>query len=275
MALLDGAWSRVDSWPVDHASVAVVTGDGTFTHGDIHRRQRIASVSKPLSAYACLIAVEEGSITLDDPVGQEGCTVRHLLSHAGGYAFDGATPVGKPGARRIYSNTGFDMLAAHMEQATAMSFVDYLAEAVFAPLAMGDSALEGSCAKDVWSTTADLSAFLAELRAPRLVSRETFLDAVVPVFPDLSGIVPGVGSFDPCPWGLGFEIRGHKQPHWTGARNSPLTFGHFGGTGTFIWVDPIADVAVAMLADREFDEWGLAHWPDFNDEVLVALGRAR
>lgn len=275
MSLLDGAWSRVDSWPVEHASVVVVTSDAVFSHGDTGRRQRIASVSKPLSAYALLIAVEEGSISLDDPVGQPGCTVRHLLAHAGGYSFDGTTPVGKPGAKRIYSNTGFDMLAAHLEQATAMPFVEYLAEAVCAPLGMGDTALEGSCAKDVWSTTADLTAFLHELNNPRLLSRETFLDAVTPVFPELSGVVPGIGSFDPCPWGLGFEIRGHKSPHWTGTHNSPLTFGHFGGTGTFIWVDPIADVAVAMLADREFDEWGLAHWPDFNDEVLVALGRVR
>lgn len=273
MPVLDGAWALLDSWPVDHAAAVVVTTEGTHAHGDVLRRQRIASVSKPLVAYACLVATEEGSISLDDPVGQPGCTVRHLLAHAGGYPFEGGSPVGKPGTRRIYSNTGFEMLADHVERASGISFPDYLSQAVFEPLAMTHTALQGSPAKDVWSTVDDLALFLGELRNPRLLARETFLDAVMPVFPALAGIVPGVGSFDPCPWGLGFEIRGDKSPHWTGSRNSRLTFGHFGGIGTFLWVDPVADVAVAMLAEREFDEWGLAHWPAFSDEVLTSLGR--
>ena len=86
-------------------------------------------------------------------------------------------------------------------------------------------------------------------------------------------ILPGIGSFDPCPWGLGVEIRGHKTPHWTGTRNSSSTFGHFGGIGTFMWVDPVADVACIMIAEREFDEWGMENWPVFNDTVLSCLGR--
>jgi CubicO group peptidase (beta-lactamase class C family) len=95
----------------------------------------------------------------------------------------------------------------------------------------------------------------------------------MPVFEHLSGVVPAVGTFDPCPWGMGCEIRGHKTPHWTGTKNSAATFGHFGGIGTFFWVDPVADVACAMLAEREFDEWGLSLWPAFSDEVLLAVGR--
>jgi CubicO group peptidase (beta-lactamase class C family) len=97
--------------------------------------------------------------------------------------------------------------------------------------------------------------------------------AISPTFPDLAGVVPGIGSFDPCPWGLGVEIRGHKTPHWTGTRNSSSTFGHFGGIGTFMWVDPVADVACVMITEREFDEWGMEHWPTFNDAVLSCLGR--
>lgn len=273
MSSLNAAWALVDSWPVA-ASVAVVSRSGVETHGDVSRVQRIASVSKPLAAYAVLIACEEGSISLDDPVGQPGCTVRHLLSHAGGYSFDGATPVGKPEAKRIYSNTGFEMLASHVEQSTGISFVEYLDDAVFAPLGMHSSSLQGSCAKDVHSSVDDLVHFIHELRSPTLIARETFIDAVVPVFPELSGIVPGVGPQDPCPWGLGFEIRGHKDPHWTGLQNSAATFGHFGGIGTFLWVDPVADCACVMLAEKEFDEWGMAYWPSFNDAVLSAVGRS-
>jgi CubicO group peptidase (beta-lactamase class C family) len=272
MSELQPAWDIADSWPVD-ASIAVIDRNGVETHGDTSRRQRLASVSKVLSAWAVLIAVEEGSINLDDAVGQTGCTVRHLLAHAGGYGFEGAQPVGRPGTKRIYSNTGFDMLAAHVEHSTGIAFVEYIDDAVFAPLGMHHTALEGSCAKDVFSTIDDLVLFAEELRSPTLIARDTYLDAVSPVFPDLSGVVPGFGSFDPCPWGLGIEIRGHKNPHWTGTRNSASTFGHFGGIGTFLWVDPVADIACVMIAELDFDQWGATLWPVFSDTVLSCLGR--
>jgi CubicO group peptidase (beta-lactamase class C family) len=165
------------------------------------------------------------------------------------------------------------MLAAHVEERTGISFVEYIDDAVFAPLGMHSSSLQGSCAKDVHSSVEDLVHFIHELRSPTLIARETFLEAVVPVFPELSGIVPGIGPQDPCPWGLGFELRGHKTPHWTGSNNSAATFGHFGGIGTFLWVDPVADCACVMLAEKEFDEWGMAFWPTFNDAVVAAVGR--
>ena len=41
-----------------------------------------------MAAWATLIAVEEGVGTLEQPAGQPGCTLRHLLAHAGGYGFD-------------------------------------------------------------------------------------------------------------------------------------------------------------------------------------------
>ena len=40
-----------------------------------------------------------------------------------------------------------------------------------------------------------------------------------------------------------------------------------------MWVDPVADVACVMIAEREFDEWGMENWPAFNDAVLSCLGR--
>jgi hypothetical protein len=72
---------------------------------------------------------------------------------------------------------------------------------------------------------------------------------------------------------FGPEIKGAKHPHWTATRNSSTTFGHFGGSGTFVWVDPVANVACFALADREFDEWALSAWPAFGDAVLHELGR--
>jgi CubicO group peptidase (beta-lactamase class C family) len=267
---LSAAWSVADTWPVPFWSAAVVHPGGMEFRGDTARGQKIASVSKALVAWAILVAVEEGSVSLDDPVGQEGCTLRHLLCHAGGYPFEGRAPISRPGVRRHYSNTGIELAADHVAVATGIAFPDYLTEAVFVPLGMTSSRLEGSPAKDVHSCVDDLVAFLVELRDPRLISPGLRDEAVSPVFPALAGIVPGLGSYDPCPWGLGLEIRGMKSPHWTAARSSPDTFGHFGGIGTFLWRDPVADVGCVMLAERDFSKWGLVHWPPFNGAVLEA-----
>ena len=53
------------------------------------------------------------------------------------------------------------------------------------------------------------------------------------------------------------ELKDAKQPHWTGSANTPATFGHFGGAGTFLWVDPVATVALVCLTDRDFGPWAL------------------
>jgi CubicO group peptidase (beta-lactamase class C family) len=87
-------------------------------------------------------------------------------------------------------------------------------------------------------------------------------------------VLPGFGRQDPNDWGLGFELRDHKSPHWTGARNSPSTFGHFGQTGTFLWVDPEAGdggLALAVLTDRDFGDWAKTAWPALSDAVVRAF----
>jgi CubicO group peptidase (beta-lactamase class C family) len=173
----------------------------------------------------------------------------------------------------VYSNTGFEMLAAHIATQVEMNFDEYLFEAVFAPLGMSSSELLGSPAADIHSTISDLAIFAAELRTPKLLARSTYIEATTPQFGELEGVVPGVGRFDPCPWGLGPEIHGAKSPHWMATRNSASTFGHFGGSGTFIWIDPVANVACFALSNREFGDWALDVWPKFGDAVLNELGR--
>ena len=194
------------------AAAAVVLADGTVagTVGPIDHPFRLASLTKPLTAWATLIAVEEGTVSLDDPVGQPGCTLRHLLAHAGGYSFDGEEPITRPERRRIYSNTGIEMVAGAVAAASSVPFTDYVREAVFAPLAMGRCELAGSAAHAAVATVGDIAAFLAELQRPSLLAPATAADAVQVHYPDLAGIVPGVGRFDPCPWGLGVEIRGKR-----------------------------------------------------------------
>ena len=260
-------------WPVDTVAAATVGPDGTVrTTGPLHHRFRVASIAKMLVGYTVLIGCEEGTVHLDQPVGQPGCTLRHLLAHAGGYPFEGAAPIAPPGRRRTYSNTGIEMAAQALADAAAMPFEQYMREAVLEPLGMQHTTLRGSPAHGVYSTLSDLLAFVHELRTPRLLSSDGAAAFRTVQFPGLPGVLPGVGTFAECDWGLGTEVRGTKQPHWTGTGNSPATFGHFGGAGTLLWVDPGVHVACVALTDRPFDEWAQAAlqlWPVFSDAVLA------
>ena len=264
------ALQQIEEWGADHAAAGVVGPEGVrATHGDASHGFRWASVTKPATALATLVAAEEGVVDLDEPAGPPGSTVRHLLAHASGLPFEGDKPISEPAKRRIYSNTGFEQLAAHVEAAAEMPFADYLSEAVFRPLGMR-AVLRRSPAAGIDGSLDDALKLAGELLRPTLVAPETLAEATTVQFPGLSGVIPGIGRFEPNDWGLGLELRDAKSPHWTGSRNSPRTYGHFGGSGTFLWVDPEADLACVALCDREFDEWALEAWPRLSDVVLSA-----
>ena len=270
--LFEKALTTVEDWPVDNVSAAVVGPDGILAvHGDTSRVYRLASVTKPIVATATLLAVEEEAIALDDPAGPEGSTVRHLLAHASGLDFADRDKVRTaPGERRIYSSAGFEVLADHIAAATGIEFPDYLNEAVCQPLGMTSTTLAGSAGHGASGSLADLAAFARELVAPGLLAPETLEEAVTEQFPGLDGIVPGYGMHKPCPWGLGFELRGAKHPHWTGQHNSPATFGHFGQSGTLLWVEPEIATALVVLTDRDFGDWAKPLWPALSDRVVDA-----
>ena len=248
--------------------MAVVGSGGVVArHGPHDLELPWASVTKPATALAVLVAAEEGAVDLDAPAGPPGSTIRHLLAHASGLPPDGRTPIAKPGERRIYSNAGFEVLAESVADAAEMPFEEYLRAAVTGPLGLSRD-LTGSPAAGYRGTIDDLAALAAELLAPRLVAQETLDEATTVEFPGLVGILPGFGRQAPNDWGLGFELRDRKEPHWTGTRNSPATFGHFGRSGTFLWVDPEARLALACLTDRPFGDWAKQAWPRLSDAVL-------
>lgn len=265
--------SVIESWPVDHAAAAVVGADGILeSAGDRDRVFALASVTKLLVAHGTLVAVEEGALELRQPAGPAGATVRHLLAHASGLAFGDRIAQVAPGVKRIYSSAGFEILAELVESETAIPFPDYLREAVFEPLGMTSTVLAGPAGHGGRSTVADLAAFAAELMRPRLVSGELFAEATSVQFPGLSGLLPGYGMQRPDDWGLGCEIRGEKSPHWTAPSNSAATFGHFGQSGTFLWVDPVRSLACIALADRDFGDWAKESWPPMSEAVLTRFG---
>jgi CubicO group peptidase (beta-lactamase class C family) len=266
---VDDLGPLISDWPVKTVSAGVTNARTTVgLAGDPDRVARIASVGKLLVGMAAMVALEEGAIALDEPAGPKGSTVRHLLAHASGLAFDGDLVLSPPGRRRIYSNTGIEVFAEHLATRTGIPFGEYLRAGVLQPLAMQRTELRGSPAHEVWSTVGDLMSFARELLSPTLVAQKTLGEATRPQFAELAGVLPEVGRFDPNPWGLTFEIRDEKRPHWTGARNSPETFGHFGGSSAFLWVDPVEGIGAAAIADREFGPWALDAWPPFSDAVL-------
>lgn len=267
---VDDLTPLISGWPVERAAVGVTRADATVgTAGETDWPTRIASVSKLVVGLAALVALEEGTITLDEPAGPEGSTVEHLLAHASGLAFDSNRMLSTPGRRRIYSNTGIEVFCRHLEARAGMSIGEYLTLGVLQPLGMKETTLQGSPAQGFHSTVADLLLFARELMAPTLVAESTLADATRAHFPELPGVLPAVGAFDPNPWGLTFEIRDQKDPHWTGSRNSPETFGHFGGSGSFLWVDPVARLAAVSLANRDFDSWAMVAWPELSDLILA------
>ena len=282
----------VDDWPVDSAAVGVVGVGAVATESESPRSDLVdatgpanrsfpwASVTKVATALAVLVAAEERSLSLDDPVGPPGATVRHLLAHASGLGPEPGPPLAVPGERRIYSNVGYEVLADLITERCGMPFTDYLGQGVLEPLRMANTVLEadtpsGPAAAGLVGPLVDLLALGREWSAPTLVSRETHRTATTVQFPHLAGVLPGFQRFDPCDWGLGVEIRGHKRPHWTGTTNSEETFGHFGRSGSFLWIDPVADVVCAGLSDRPFGLWATRSWPRLADAVLAEVARGR
>jgi CubicO group peptidase (beta-lactamase class C family) len=313
------ALGQVSDWPEGRAAVAVLRispGSGApgrpdvevvGVTGDAGQPFPWASVTKPATALAVLVAVEEGTLSLDTPAGPPGSTVRHLLAHTSGLGPEGDRPLEAPGRRRIYSNAGYRVLGDLLSRRAGLSFVEYLTQGVLQPLGMagttlrdveggagggsgwaggvggdsagiGDEAAGSPAAAGLIGPLEDLVALASEWAVPTLVSTETHRSAITVQYPGVAGVLPGFGRFDPCPWGLGVEIRGDKQPHWTGSANSPETYGHFGRSGSFLWVDPAAGVVCAGLGDRPFGPWAAARWPQLADAVLNQVagpGRAR
>ena len=151
----------------------------------------------------------------------------------------------------------------------------WVARSVFGPLGMASADVPGSPAHSGVCGAADLSLFAAELTRPSLVPADLGAEAAAVQFPALAGVVPGYGRHSPCQWGLGVEIRGEKSPHWTAPTASPATFGHFGQSGSFMWVDRARGASAVFLGDRPFGQWHKDNWAALNERLLsMADGRA-
>jgi CubicO group peptidase (beta-lactamase class C family) len=260
------AFRQVESWGCEHVAVGV-TGRVEAAYGDSEHRFAFASVTKLATAVAMLVAVEEGLVDLDEAAGPPSSTLRHLLAHASGLPFERGAPISRPGQWRSYSNYAFDVAADLVAERADLPFAEYVAH-VWQGTGLE---LAGPAGSGMFGTLGGLFELARELQVPSRLAPETLAEAATVQFPGLSGVLPGFGRQDPNDWGLGLELRDGKSPHWTGSRSSPRTFGHFGRSGTFLWVDPEAGIALACLTDRPFGEWATTAWPQLTDAVLAEL----
>ncbi len=259
-----------------HPALVGVTGaERTIAvQGDPHAPLPLASVSKPLTAWAALIAVERELIDLDEPAGPEGSTVLNLLDHTSGLPFEGVQPQAAPGARRIYSNAGFDALGAHVAAAAGMDFSEWMRREVVEPLGMHGIDVTGRPSSGYRASLEDLLIFGREVLRPQLIPVALRDLALQVSRPGLRGVVPGYGSFDDNQWGLGFELKGAKSPHWLSDAFPPGTAGHFGGQGSFLFIDRSRDLAAAFLSGVPFGEEHKRIWPPLTDEIVTRYGGA-
>ena len=247
-------------------------GGALYESGDVDEIFPFASVTKPIVAWSALVAVDRGLLDLDAPAGApapDGATIGHLLSHSSGIATDSDERLATPGTRRIYSNRGIEILGERLQEATGTPLETWVESTVLEPLGMASVLIPGSPAHSGEGSARDLSLFARELASPRLVSPALAERACAPVLPELDGVLPGYGRQVPNPFGLGVEVRGAKSPHWTGKGNSPRTFGHFGQSGSFMWVDPLAERQAVFLGAEPFGQVHRKTWPALGDQILA------
>ena len=247
-------------------------GGALYESGDVDEIFPFASVTKPIVAWSALVAVDRGLLDLDAPAGApapDGATIGHLLSHSSGIAADSDERLASPGTRRIYSNRGIEILGERLQEATGTPLETWVESTVLEPLGMASVLIPGSPAHSGEGSARDLSLFARELASPRLVSPALAERACAPVLPELDGVLPGYGRQVPNPFGLGVEVRGAKSPHWTGKGNSPQTFGHFGQSGSFMWVDPVAERQAVFLGAEPFGQIHRKTWPALGDQILA------
>lgn len=209
------------------------------------------------------LEVHDGRADLNKALGPEGSTLAHLLAHASGLGLESEDPVAAPGTKRIYSNHGIDVAAAHL--AGGGDIATWLDERVINPLSLTSTRLRGRAAEGVVGSTRDLSTFAREWVRPTLTTTQR-RDVTATIFlPELVGIVPGFGRFSPCAWGLGVEIRGEKY-HWMGDW-PPSSFGHFGRSGALLLVNVQEGICLVATSTVEFGPWARDLWPAWSSSA--------
>ena len=204
-----------------------------------------------------------------------------------------------------YSNVGYGLLALIVEAHTGLAFPEALKQLVLDPLHMSawlgdESHTEPAVVDDVRSSHANTeiepfnsrhwrslampwaglvtnaNGALALVRA-FLGYPADFLNETTRKIATQSHTAQLTGGFvkpmwwQPCPWGLGPEIRGNKAPHWV-PEDMPASFGHSGASGCLAWADPVSQQAWVILGTRTAASgWLLRRGPALSRVILEAV----
>jgi CubicO group peptidase (beta-lactamase class C family) len=296
----------------------------------------LASLTKVVATTTmAMVLYERGLLDLEMPVlgtlpefrGEDarrsGITFRQLLAHSSGLpayerlflrseskeellheAF--AVPLkSEPGARAEYSDVGFILLGAALEQIAGEQLDRFCQREVFGPLGMfltsynpppSSRAKTPPTADDqtfrkriIQGEVQDENASVMGGVAPHAGLFATASDIARFAEAMLNGGAPilrreTLGVFtrrEDSPAGttraLGWDTP--SMPSQSGKYFSPLSFGHLGYTGTSLWIDPERQISVIFLTNRT--------WPDcanqaikeirpaFHDAVMEGLGVTR
>jgi beta-lactamase class C len=208
----------------------------------------------------------------------------------------GASPAFPPGSRVLYSNAGFLVLGAMVEHISHAPLPSLLERDVLSPLGMSRSTLLplsspgariamvelprsrsdprtaiynspyfrrlGRADAGLFATARDIARLLECYRrqGAGVLGGELARSAVRSHTAGIPGRY-GPWEWTSCDFGLGWEIRGTKSPHPTGARTSPETFGHTGGSGVLAFSDPRRGLTVVIHCCRDFSDGWAAQRP--------------
>lgn len=281
----------------------------------------VASVTKPFTATAVMQLVEQGRVSIDQPVGEllpqfagpgkDGITLRHFLTHTSGlpeYADDDdeirrqhlgldafvrsycrGRLLFPTGSQWSYSNHGFGLAGEIVARYGGRGYHAYVAEEILTPLGMRGSYLQppthiwdriawvwlpgephteherynspyfrtlGLPWGGLYSTPEDLAVFAQTFlqggayQGRRIVSPATVREMTRDQLSESIRDTSGVGRWRAASWGLGWDVKGRKASHNSGALTSPATFGHTGSSGAMLWTDPALDLICVMIGTR-------------------------
>lgn len=221
-----------------------------------------------------------------------------------------AAPQATPGTRVLYSDINYDLLAMVVERVAGEPFpvacqrlvleplgieASFAAEPPRAPVWIGDEPGPHTGTPLEWHNSAYFRSLC--LPASGLVTTAAGALALVRAFmgaPDdflrpetraaatrdqtggagggLFGAFDEPAEFASFPWGLGPELREHRDPLFAPVEAGPASFGHAGSSGCIVWADPEAGVAWAILGTRHMAAW----WGDplFGDIGAAVLATA-
>ncbi len=273
---------------------------------DKNSRFQLASVSKQFTAVAVLMLQQEGKLHIDSAITKylpglkyDNVTVRHLLTHKAGFPnymwligryWDKSEPPQNkdiikiieehpvrlnftPGTRFSYSNTGYCMLAAIVEEVSGFDFDAFMKQRVFEPLDMNhtfaysgakdtilsdmvrgfrysqgqytkvqENLMEGTFGdKGIYSTPRDLVKWTKGLREGKLLSEDLL---------DLALTSSEPGSDELVNYGMGFRIYDHfygkmvyHNGSWSGFRTTLRSF-------------PEENLTIVVLSNNSFRQTG-------------------